>query len=85
MVDKKITPQELISLIQQLLSEGIPASDFMALGGAITMMKPTDWKSVAGNVFVKDMKPIYYSSKAKIISLKELKKKYQVRRHFFIF
>lgn len=38
------------------------------------MLKPTDWKSVAGNVFTKDIKPIYHSSKAKIISLKELKK-----------
>jgi hypothetical protein len=74
MTDKKISPQEFISLLQKLLSEGIPAADFVALGGAITLMKPADWKSVAGNIFVKDMKPIYHSGKAKIISLKELKK-----------
>lgn len=73
MTDKKISPQEFISLLQKLLSEGIPTADLVALGGAITMMKPADWKSVAGNVFVKDMKPIYHSGKAKIISLKELK------------
>ncbi|MBC7427769.1 MAG: hypothetical protein H7336_04095 [Bacteriovorax sp.] len=85
MVDKKITPQEFISLLQKLLSEGIPAADFVALGGAITMMKPGDWKSVAGNVFIKDMKPIYHSGKAKIISLKELKKniKYEGSSSFF--
>ncbi len=74
MIDKKITSQEFISLLQKLLSEGIPAADFVALGGAITKLKPGDWKSVAGNVYVKDMKPLYHSGKAKIISLKELKK-----------
>lgn len=73
MTDKKISPQEFILLLQKLLSEGIPTADLVALGGAITMMRPLDWKSVAANVFVKDMKPIYHSGKAKIISLRELK------------
>lgn len=73
MIQNKISPQEFISLLQKFLSEGLPAADLVALGGAITSLKPGDWKAVAGNVFTKDMKPIYQSGKAKIISLKELK------------
>lgn len=69
-----MTPQEFITVLQKLLSDGIPAADLIALGEAVATLKPSDWKSVGGNIFVKDMKPIYHSSKNKIISLKDLKK-----------
>ena len=69
-----MTPQEFINVLQKLLSDGIPTSDLIALGEAVATLKPDDWKSVAGNIFVKDMKPIYHSSKKKIISFKELKR-----------
>ena len=68
-----MSPQEFITVLQQVLSEGIPAGDFVALGGAIAKLDPREWKSVAGNIFTKDLKPIYTSSKNKIISFKELK------------
>lgn len=68
-----MTPQEFITVLQKILSDGIPSSDLIALGEAVATLKPNDWKSVAGNIFVKDMKPIYHSSKNKFISLKKLK------------
>lgn len=58
-----MTPQEFITVLQKLLSDGIPKADLIALGEAVATLKPDDWKSVAGNIFVKDMKPIYHSSK----------------------
>ena len=68
-----MTPQEFITVLQKILSDGVPAKDLIALGEALVTLRPTDWKSVAGNVFVKDIKPIYHSSKNKISSLKDLK------------
>lgn len=73
MQNAKISPQEFITLLQKLLNEKIPTDSLMTLGGAIATLKLDDWKSVGGNIFSKDMKPIYYSTKKKIISLKELK------------
>ena len=68
-----MTPQEFITVLQKIISDGVPTSDLKALGEALVTLKPADWKSVAGNIFVKDMKPIYHSSKNKFTSLKELK------------
>lgn len=68
-----MSPPEFITLLQKLLNEKIPADNLIALGGAIATLKLDDWKSVGGNIFTKDVKPIYYSTKKKIISLKELK------------
>ena len=68
-----MTPQEFITVLQKILSDGVPTADLMALGEALVTLRPTDWKSVAGNVFVKDMKPIYHSSKKKLSSFKDLK------------
>ncbi|MEA9357457.1 hypothetical protein SHI21_14615 [Bacteriovorax sp. PP10] len=73
MQNAKISPQEFITLLQKLLNEKIPTDNLVALGAAIATLKLDDWKSVGGNIFSKDMKPIYYSTKKKIISLKELK------------
>lgn len=69
-----MTPQEFITVLQKMLSDGIPTSDLVALGEAVATLKPDEWKAVVGNIFIKDMKPIYHSSKNKIISFKELKK-----------
>src|SRR5437879_2008220 len=73
MQNAKISPQEFITLLQQLLNEKIPTDNLVALGAAIATLRFDDWKSVGGNIFSKDMKPIYHSTKKKIISLKELK------------
>lgn len=73
MQNAKISPQEFITLLQKLLNEKIPTDNLVALGAAIATLRFDDWKSVGGNIFSKDMKPIYYSTKKKIISLKELK------------
>lgn len=73
MQNAKMSPQEFITLLQKLLNEKIPTDNLIALGGAIATLKLDDWKSVGGNIFSKDVKPIYHSTKNKIISLKELK------------
>ena len=74
MQNAKISQQEFILLLQKLLNEKIPTNNLVTLGAAIAGLKLDDWKSVAGNLFTKDIKPIYQSSKKKIISLKDLKK-----------
>lgn len=74
MQNAKISQQEFITLLQKLLNEKIPTDNLVTLGSAIVGLKFDDWKSVAGNLFTKDIKPIYQSSKKKIISLKDLKK-----------
>jgi hypothetical protein len=74
MKNTKISPQEFITLLQKLLNEKIPANHLIALGSAIATLKFDDWKSVGGNIFIKDLRPIYHASKAKVISFKELKK-----------
>jgi hypothetical protein len=70
----KNSPQEFITLLQKFLNDKIPAENLIALGGAIATLKLDDWKSVGGNIFTKDIRPIYQSSKKKVITLKELKK-----------
>lgn len=74
MKNKKISPQEFVTLLHKLLSEKVPTEALVSLGGAIATLNLNDWKSVGGNVLVKDLKPIYQSSKKKVISLKEFKK-----------
>ena len=74
MANTKISQQEFLSLLQRLLNEKIPADNLISLGAAIAGLKFEDWKSVGGNLFTKDIKPIYHSSKKKIISFKELRK-----------
>jgi hypothetical protein len=73
MQNAKTSPQEFMTLLQKLLNEKIPTENIVALGGAIATLRFDDWKLVGGHIFSKDMKPIYYSAKSKIISLKELK------------
>lgn len=74
MQNAKITPQEFITLLHKLLSEKIPTESLVSLGSAIVTLNLNDWKSVGGNILLKDLKPIYHSSKSRVISLKELKK-----------
>lgn len=74
MENTKISPPEFIALLQKLLNEKIPADNLIALGSAIATLKFDDWKSVGGNIFTKDIRPIYQLSKRKVISLKEFKK-----------
>ncbi len=73
MQNTKISPQEFIALLEKLLTTKIPAEEMIALGAAIATLNLDDWKAVAGSVFIKDVKPIYHSSKKKIVSLKEIK------------
>lgn len=73
MQNAKVSPQEFITILQKLLNEKIPTESIIALGGAIATLKMDDWKSVSGNIFTKDIKPIFHSTKAKVISFKELK------------
>lgn len=73
MQNEKISPQDFITLLQKLLNEKIPTDNLIALGGAIATLRLNDWKAVGGNIFSKDIKPIYQSTKKKVISLKELK------------
>ena len=80
-----MTPQEFITVLQKILSDGIPSSDLFSLGEALATLKPNDWKSVASNIFVKDMKPIYHSSKNKLTSFKDLKNNIKIEGKSSIF
>lgn len=70
----KLSPHEFISLLEKLLNDKIPTEDLKALGGAIVSLKLEDWKSIGGNIFTKDLKPLYLNSKKNVVSFKDLKK-----------
>ncbi len=69
-----MSPQEFITVLHKLLSEKVPTEALVTLGSSIATLNFNDWKSVGGNILIKDLKPIYQNSKKKVISLKELKK-----------
>ncbi len=85
MQNTKMSPQEFITILHKLLSEKVPTEALITLGSSIATLNFNDWKSVGGNIVMKDLKPIYHSSKKKVISLKELKKniKEERPRNFF--
>ncbi|MBY0413845.1 MAG: hypothetical protein K2Q18_06755 [Bdellovibrionales bacterium] len=85
MQNTKISPNEFIALLQKLLNEKIPTTDLMVLGSAIASLNIEDWKLVGGNIFTKDVRPLYQNTKRKVISLKDLKKsiKTEVPKSFF--
>ena len=73
MQNEKMSPPEFVALLQKLLNEKIPTDNLIALGSAIATLGLDDWRAVGKNIFLKDIKPIYQSTKKKTSSIKELK------------
>lgn len=72
MENTKKSADEFLKLLEKLLSERIPTENLVSLGAAISSFQLEDWKRVGSTIVMKDLRPIFYSGKEKVVSLKKI-------------